>query len=203
MIKKIITVLQILILITLIFGCHNDSLEHGYNSIIFNDSTHLVEDSMKVMIQVLDKMNPQNKRFYIVDSSLYVNNDILHDVNRLYKSKKIMSYQVFNNLSYEEVVRLIEISEYLKNNFIDGIYRDKYLNIYKFMYKDSLKDTYSDKSPMFQSRGERSIIIDEKDSLIHNVKFFDYEIILDHKRSLYLVISPDYTDYLETRSQQK
>lgn len=183
--KKKINILPLLALIVLLMSCRDQKLEYEYNHIKFKEPISQVVDSMKVLIQYMDK--GRFRIFYIRYGTLYTDKGDLEDYYELEITSKILSNPIFKNLTYQDVVRLTELLKYLRNNYITGILQDA------FQYKDSL--SLGRDNP----RGSRGIIIDENNSIIKGRNVI-WGGIVDHKENLYLLAPLDYIYFIETRS---
>lgn len=158
------------------------------NMIVFNDPVPVVEDSIRAMQKLLDKLPDADViNYYITNSGkLAVNSETIGKFERLKTNQKMDTIRSFQNFSREESQEFLNLVLFLKKNFIESAYKDLKLNMYLFDYRGM-------ESVEYNSLRELMLVDNKSDTL--NGDFISYKRILDRKGKLILVAPKDAVIY--------
>lgn len=158
------------------------------NKIVFNDPIPVVEDSIKAIQKLLEKL-PEAKvtNYYITNSGkLAVNSEIIGEFKELKTNQQLDTVKVFQNFTKKEIQELLNLVSFLKKNFIESTYKDIRMNEYIFSYRRTEANEFND---------NRDIMLVENKSDTLNGSFVSYKRILDRKGKLILVAPKDAVIY--------
>jgi hypothetical protein len=124
----------ILIGVLLSFGC-NQFIQSERNIIKFKVSSTTVEDSLKRMNILMDKLTPIEGEminyFFDNDGSFYINSQKLGRINEL----DVDTIRTLRNLSLSEKREFLSLVIFLKDNYISSTHKDKPCKCYLYEYR--------------------------------------------------------------------
>lgn len=176
-----------LILIIMSFAmssCYRSSEERRMRNIIeFKDAVPVVEDSIRAMEALLEKLpDAEIKNYWIDNGYLSLNSNKIGELESLKHKTKIDTIVALNSFSKEEIHKLISLSTYLRENFIVAAYSHPVTNRFLFDYKGKDSDGYNE--------SRKIITVNSKSDTLNN-NFTSTLQILDRKGGLVLVAPND------------
>ena len=107
------------------------------DKISFKDDTQTVQDSIFKMRSYMMTFVPKevNNFFYDNDENLFINNVKIGNFDEGDTKVMIDSIQMQTGFSREETSKFLALSFFLKDNYLDGAYRNVVTGAYMFSYK--------------------------------------------------------------------
>lgn len=161
----------------LVLSCTRDTTR---NKIVFNDSAEAVQDSLILMIKLLDKLPKEQMVNYFIDDDgyLFINNSkkilYTHAPTDLVLRKDF----VFSKFSESEIVSFFHLIDYLNKNHISDVHFEGSIGQFLFTYRENKKEVTVDNL--------RDILIVSDEFLLDN-KFQKYYQVLDKKNLIKLI----------------
>lgn len=143
----------------------------------FTDSVQSVQDSMRILRQICESVEPEkfiNCYTNSLDSVLHFKGESIGKIDSV-----SVSNEAFKDMSREDVIKLLSVVKFLNRNFIAGIIHDTSVGFWLYSYRDDVHHS--------GITGIRNLFIwnESKDTL--NPAFTHYFTILDRKERLLLL----------------
>ena len=175
------------ILIALALGfssCYRSAEERRMRNIIaFNDSVPVVEDSIRAMESLLQRLpDAEPINYWIMDGNFALNSKAIGKFDQLRNNQRIDTIAAFNSFSREEVEKLLSLAAFLNDNYITSAYSHLQVGRFVFSYKYMAGDGYDE---------VRNIMIINNGMDTSSTNFTVSQKILDRKAGLVLMAPND------------
>jgi len=169
--------------IVLLAGSCN-GVEHERDKIVFRDSVQVAQDSIVAMQQLMDSLSKGKVHniFFDNEEFVFVNNIKIGRIGQIDSIEFIDSVQQETGFTKDLTIRFLTLSLSLRDNHLDGCFRNVVHDVIFFVYKQTFRNEWND---------VRYIVI--ADDYLRNIKNSTSDgnyVLMDRKDRLLLMKLP-------------